>query len=98
MCPSKVNNSVIKDLNDNEVDEISNIELKRTMIRVINKIREDMCKDPNEFKQDINKQLNELKENSNKQLNEIRKTMQDVQEEFNKDTEILKKIKLKSSR
>jgi hypothetical protein len=31
----------------------------------------------------------------NKQLNEMRKTIEDTKEEFNKDTEILKKIKLK---
>jgi hypothetical protein len=40
------------------------------------------------------KNLNEFKENTNEQPNKIRKTMQDMKEEFNKDTEILKKIKL----
>jgi hypothetical protein len=38
VSPPKVNNSTIKDLNNSEVDEISNDELKRT-IRIINEIR-----------------------------------------------------------
>jgi hypothetical protein len=55
-----------------------------------------LCKHLNELKEDINKHLTELKENSMKQLNKIRKIMQDIQEEFNKDIEILEKMKLKS--
>jgi hypothetical protein len=44
----------------------------------------------------MNKHLNKLQEYSNKELNEIKKTMQDVKEQFNEDTEILKtKIQLK---
>jgi hypothetical protein len=58
----KVNKSTKKDLNDSEADEISNKELKRTMIRMINEIKEDM----NKFKEDTNKELDELKENSSK--------------------------------
>jgi hypothetical protein len=34
MSPPKVNNSTIKALNNTEVDEISNSELQRTMIRM----------------------------------------------------------------
>jgi hypothetical protein len=37
MYPSNINNSTIKDLNDNEADKISNNERKRTMIKMINK-------------------------------------------------------------
>jgi hypothetical protein len=54
------------------------------MIRMINKIKKDMYKN-----------LNELNEGTNKQLIEIRKTMQGMKEGLNKETEILKKIKLK---
>jgi hypothetical protein len=46
----------------------------------------------NEIKVDKNKQLCEFQEKSNKVLNETKKTMQTMQEKFNKDTEILKKI------
>jgi hypothetical protein len=54
--PPKVNNSTIKDLNDGEVDEISNNKLKITRIRMINKIKEEcMSKHLNEFKEDTNK-------------------------------------------
>jgi hypothetical protein len=42
MSPPKVNNSTIKDLNNSEVDEIPNNELKGMKIRMINKIKEDM--------------------------------------------------------
>jgi hypothetical protein len=42
ISPPKVNNSTIKDLNNSEMDEISNNEPKRTMIRMINKNKEDM--------------------------------------------------------
>jgi hypothetical protein len=38
----KVKNSTIKDLNDSEVDEISNDELKTTMIIMANTIKEDI--------------------------------------------------------
>jgi hypothetical protein len=42
MALLKVNNSKIKYLNDSEADEISNNELKRKMIRMINEIKEDL--------------------------------------------------------
>jgi Txe/YoeB family toxin of Txe-Axe toxin-antitoxin module len=44
MSPPKFNNSTIKDLNDSKVDEISNNELKRAIIRIINEIKEDIYK------------------------------------------------------
>jgi hypothetical protein len=40
--PPKVNNSIVKDLRDSEVDEISNNELNTMMIRVINEIKDDV--------------------------------------------------------
>jgi hypothetical protein len=49
------------------------------------------CKNDKILKRECSKQLDELKENSNKRLNEMRKTIWDTNEEFNKDTEILKK-------
>jgi hypothetical protein len=42
MSPTKVNNFKIKDLNNSETDEISNNELKRTMIRMTYKIQGDV--------------------------------------------------------
>jgi hypothetical protein len=60
------------------------------MIRVINKIKKDINKHLNEFKEDTNKELYEPKENSSKQINEIRKIIHNMEEEFNKDREILK--------
>jgi hypothetical protein len=42
MSPPKVNSSTIKDLNDSEADEMSSDDLKRTMIRTVNKIKKDM--------------------------------------------------------
>jgi hypothetical protein len=49
----------------------------------------------NKIKGNIYKHLRKFKENTNKQQNEIRKTIQNLKGEFNKDTEILKKINLK---
>jgi hypothetical protein len=42
VSPPKLNDSTIQNLNASEVDEISNNELKRTWIRMINKIKVDM--------------------------------------------------------
>jgi hypothetical protein len=80
MAPPKVNYSLIKDLKNSKMNEISNNKLKKAAIRMINEIKED-----------VNKHRNEFKAYANKQLNEIRKTMQNMKEEFNKDTEILGK-------
>jgi hypothetical protein len=44
MFPPRVNNSTAKYLNISEVDEISNNKIKRTMRRMMNKIKEDMYK------------------------------------------------------
>jgi hypothetical protein len=48
-CLLKFNNSIIKDLNESEADEILNNKLKRIMIRVTSEIKEDMYKHLNEF-------------------------------------------------
>jgi hypothetical protein len=56
---------------------------RRIILRIINEIKEDM----------YNKLSNVSKENTNEQLNEIRKTMQDMDMKFNKEIEILEKIK-----
>jgi uncharacterized Fe-S cluster-containing protein len=61
MSPTKINNSTMKDLNDNQENEISNNELKTAIIRMGNKIEEDMYMHLNIFKEDTNKQLNESK-------------------------------------
>jgi Txe/YoeB family toxin of Txe-Axe toxin-antitoxin module len=51
-----VNNSIIKDLNDSEEEEISNNQLKKKITRMINEIKEEMYKQLNKFKEDTNKQ------------------------------------------
>jgi hypothetical protein len=71
MSSPRVNNSTIKDSNNSEVDEISNNELKRTMIRMTNKIKKDLHKHMNEFMEDTNKQQ-DVEEESNKDI-EIQK-------------------------
>jgi DNA anti-recombination protein RmuC len=72
-------------LKNSETDNISNKELKRITVRMINKIKEEMYMQMNAFIEDTNKHVNELKQNSNKQLDEIRKTMQDTKGKFNKN-------------
>jgi arginine utilization protein RocB len=79
-------NSFITNINDSEVDEISDKEFKTMTIRMTNKIKEDM---------DMNKCLNEFQESLNKGLNEIKKTMQDMKEEFNKERNSEKKNHIK---
>jgi tRNA(Phe) wybutosine-synthesizing methylase Tyw3 len=49
------------------------------------RIKKNDYKNNQQIKEDI--YLNELKENTYKQLNKIRKTMQDIEEELNKDME-----------
>jgi hypothetical protein len=39
MSPPKVNISTTKDLSNSEMDEILNSEVKRTMIRMVNKLK-----------------------------------------------------------
>jgi hypothetical protein len=39
MSPPKVNNSIVKNFNKSKIDE-----LKRTIIRIVNEIKEDMYK------------------------------------------------------
>jgi hypothetical protein len=54
MTPPKVNSTTKTDMNNSEVNEVWDIELKRMIIRMIKDIKEDM-----------NKCLNELQENTN---------------------------------
>jgi hypothetical protein len=61
MSPSKVNDSIKKDLKNSEVDEISNSEFKKVVVRMINKIKQHIYMHLNEFKEGTNKEQNELK-------------------------------------
>jgi hypothetical protein len=61
MSPSKVNDSIKKDLKNSEVDEISNSEFKKVVVRMINKIKQHIYMHLNEFKEATNKEQNELK-------------------------------------
>jgi hypothetical protein len=51
----KTNSFTIEDVNDSKAYEIPNNELKRIMIRMINKTTEDIYKHLNAFKEDTNK-------------------------------------------
>jgi hypothetical protein len=81
MTSLKLNNSTVTCTNDTEMYVISNKFLKIN-VKMINEIKED-----------TNKCLNEFQETSNKEFSEIKK-MQDMKDEFIKDTEILKIITL----
>jgi ribosome-associated translation inhibitor RaiA len=92
---SRSQQSYTKYLNDSEVDEISNIKLKRMMVIMINemnedvykhlnKIKENMSKHLNKFKENINKTANEFKDNTNKQLNELKEDANKELNEVNK--------------
>jgi hypothetical protein len=70
----------------------SQIMNSKKITRMINGIKE-MYKQLNDFKE-----VTITQREFSKHLNEIKKTMQDVKEEFSEDTEILKKIKLKSGK
>jgi hypothetical protein len=58
MTPSKINNSTIMDSSGSEINEISEKEFKRKMIRMINNIKQDTNEHLNEFQKNTNKQLN----------------------------------------
>jgi hypothetical protein len=59
--PSKAN-SITKDLNNSEKEEISNIEFQKIVVRVVNDLKEDTQKLVSDLKEDVDKQLSELKE------------------------------------
>jgi gas vesicle protein len=87
--PSKAN-STSKDPNTYIEEESSNDEFQKTIIKMINNLKEETQKLVLDLKEDMNKQLNELKENINKQMNEIKNTIKNIKEEINKDMETLK--------
>jgi hypothetical protein len=72
----KINSPKVTDIKDSK-EESPDKEIKSIIIRMINELKEDMSKT-----------LNECKEDLNKWLNKTRKTVQDMKEEFNKDTEL----------
>jgi gas vesicle protein len=77
--PSKAN-STTKDPNACVEEEISNEELKKTIVKMINDLKEETQKLIFDLRENVNKQLNELKENTNKQMNEIKQTIQDMKD------------------
>jgi hypothetical protein len=72
--PSKAN-AITKDLNTCLEEERSNNKFQKTIVKVINNLKEETQKLVFDFKEDMNKQLNELKDNTNKQMNEIKKNI-----------------------
>jgi hypothetical protein len=62
--PSKAN-STTKDSNNYVKEELPNNEFQKTIVKVINNLKEDTQKLIFDLKENVNKQLNELKENTN---------------------------------
>jgi predicted transcriptional regulator len=62
--PSKAN-STTKDLNNREVEEMSNIESQKIIVRMISRLKEETHNLVTEIEEDISKQLNALKKNTN---------------------------------
>jgi hypothetical protein len=62
-CSPSEANSTTKDLNNCVKKAISNGEFQKTIIKVINELKEETQKLASYLKEDVNKQLNELKEN-----------------------------------
>jgi hypothetical protein len=65
-CFSSKANSTTNDLNTCVEEEIVNHEFQKTIVKMINDLKEGTQKPVFELKEDMNKQLNELKENTNK--------------------------------
>jgi hypothetical protein len=63
--PSKAN-STAKDPNTCIEEELSNNESQKTIVKMINDLKEETQKRILDLKENVNKQLNELKENTNK--------------------------------
>jgi F0F1-type ATP synthase membrane subunit b/b' len=87
--PSKAN-SYTKDLNNSIEEETSIIEFQKTILSMINKLKEEIQKLVSDLKEHVNKELNRPKVNTNKLMNEIKKTMKDMKEEVNTEVENLK--------
>jgi hypothetical protein len=62
--PSKAN-STTKDLNTCIEEEILNNEFQKTIVKMINSLKEETQKLVFDIKEDVNKQLNKLKVNTN---------------------------------
>jgi gas vesicle protein len=71
-------NSTTKDLNACKEEEISNIEVQKIIVRMINELKEETQKLVTDLKEDVNKQAHELKDNISKEMDQIKKTMQDM--------------------
>jgi gas vesicle protein len=78
-------NSNIKDPNACIEKELSNNEFQKTIVKMINDLKEETQKLVFDLKENMNKHLHELKENTNKWMNEIKKGIQDIRGEINKD-------------
>jgi hypothetical protein len=62
--PSKAN-STTKDVNTCIEEEILNNEFQKTIVKMINSLKEETQKLVFDIKEDVNKQLNKLKVNTN---------------------------------
>jgi hypothetical protein len=63
--PSKAS-STIKDPNTCKEEELSNNEFQKTIVKIINNLKEETQKLVFDCKENMNKQLNEIKETTNK--------------------------------
>jgi F0F1-type ATP synthase membrane subunit b/b' len=71
--PSKAN-STTKDPNTCVEEGLSNNESQKTVVKIVNDLKEETQKLAFDLKKNMNKQLNEHKENTNKHMNKIKKT------------------------
>jgi hypothetical protein len=65
LSPSKAN-STTKDPNTYAEEELSNNEFQKTIVKMINDLKEETQKLVFDFKENVNKELNALKENTNR--------------------------------
>jgi hypothetical protein len=63
--PSKAN-STTKDPNTYVEEKLANNEFQQTIVKMINKLKEETQKLAFDLKENVNKQLNEFKENTNR--------------------------------
>jgi hypothetical protein len=68
-------NSTTKDPNTCIEEKLSNNEFQKTIVKMINDLKEETQKLLFDLKESMNKQLKELKENTKKEMNEIKLTI-----------------------
>jgi hypothetical protein len=75
--PQKTSNNIKEDMVESEGDESPVTDLRKMMIRMFSKLKEDL-------KENIQKQINEYQENIKKKLENTQKQLNELREDFNK--------------